>query len=110
MENSTTTDLRDFGAREREMLQDLLKAWDLQGLPVDFYGDGVQAMFNKDSGNVFLTNSEYQIAMMNGDKLESFYYCPQCGHEGFLEDMEHGEGSKECQEYLESIKDTSEVK
>ena len=51
-------------------------------------------MFNKMSGNVFLTNSEFQVAMMNGDTLESFYSCLQCGNEGF-----DGEDGHEFKKY-----------
>ena len=83
------------------MLEDLITAWNHQGLPEDFYNDEVRPMMNMSSGYVFLTNSEYQVAMMNGDKLESWYSCPECGHEGFLEDMQH-DGDRDCQEYLES--------
>jgi hypothetical protein len=44
-------------------------------------------MFNPNSGNVFFTNSDYQVAMMNGDKLESFYVTPYEGHEGFKDEL-----------------------
>ena len=60
-------------------------------------------MMNLYSGNVFLTNSEYEVAMMNGDKLESWYFCPYFGHEGFLEDMSHEEQHDTCREYLNDI-------
>lgn len=100
----TTTDLSKFGNREREIAEQLLKAWREQGLPNDFYEEKVTIMSNNNSGNVFLTNSECQVVMMCGEKLESFYTCPECGHEGFLEDMTHGEDTKECQEYLTQIK------
>ncbi len=99
-----TTDLSDFGYRELMELELLLKAYREKGLPKDFSADEVVPTFNMNSGNVFLTNSDYQVAMLNGDKLESFYNCPQCGHEGFLEDMAHGEDDKDCQEYLKDIK------
>jgi hypothetical protein len=99
----TTTDLSRFGYREKSMAADLLKAMCKIGLPEDFNDDEVTVMMNTNSGNVFLTNSDYQVAMMNGDKLESFYTCPNCGHEGFKEEMQHGEEDKECQEYLKSI-------
>lgn len=69
----TTTNLSDFGYRELEMLEELLRAMREHGLPEDFYNNEVHPMMNQISGNVFLTNSEYQVAMMNGDKLESFY-------------------------------------
>ena len=40
------------------------------------------------SGYVFLVNSEFQVAMMNGDKLESFYTTPYEGHEGFKDELQ----------------------
>lgn len=40
--------------------------------------------------------------MMNDENLEEWYNCPICGHEGFLEDMEH-DHSKDCLEYLDDI-------
>ena len=83
----TTTDISKFGYREREMLVELLTAWNEQGLPEDFYNDEVTPMMNINSGNVFLTNSEYQVAMMNGDELESFYYLGGTGKEGFLNEL-----------------------
>lgn len=103
MENAVTNDLTRFGARERYMAEELLRAWREQGLPEDFWEDEVTITMNTSSGYVFLTNSDYQVAMMNGAKLESWYSCPICGHEGFKEDMAHGEGDKECQEYLQDI-------
>ena len=98
----TTTDLSKFGYREKAMAAVLLQH--CSNLPDDFHNDDVKVMMNTQSGCVFLTNSEYQVAMMNGDKLESFYNCHNCGHEGFLEDMEHGEDDSDCQEYLKDIK------
>ena len=98
----TTTDLDRFGYRELKILRNLLEALEKQGLPDDFFPDGVTPMMNTQSGNVFLTNSENQVAMMNGTKLESFYYCPECGHEGFKDEMKH-KGSLECRVYLREI-------
>lgn len=96
----TTEDLSQFGYRELAMAGDLLKAYAENPIEI---GEGLKLMMNTGSGNVFLTSDEYRVLMMNGDKIEQFYSCPECGHEGFLEDMEH-EGNKECQEYLKSIK------
>lgn len=103
MKIMTTTDLRDFGFRELDMAGDLLKAISSQGLPVEFDADGVHVMMNQNSGNVFLTNAEFQVAMLNGDDLESFHSCPQCGHEGFRYELEHNEDNAECQEWLAEI-------
>lgn len=83
----TTTNLSDFGHRELEMLEELLQAMREQGLPDDFYDNEVTPMMNQYSGNVFLTNSEYQVAMMNDDKLESFYTLSYSGSEGFIDEL-----------------------
>ena len=93
----TTTDLADFGSRERAMLVELLQAWGVQGLPDDFSDDEVRPMMNRISGNVFLTNSDFQTVMLNGDNLEIWHYCHNCGHEGFAEDcVLTDDGCNEC--------------
>jgi len=78
-----TEDLADFGSRERRMAAELLA----QPLPDTFNDDGVKLAFNRNSGFVFLVNSDYQCAMMNGDKLEVFHSTPYSGLEGFIEDL-----------------------
>ena len=87
MENTITTNLSEFGYRELETLKDLLTAMIEQGLPRDFEDRNVTPMFNTHSGSVFLTNSEYQVAMLNGERLESWYYLSCSGQEGFLQDL-----------------------
>lgn len=87
MDRITTTDFSKFGYRERAMAEELLKAWREQGLPEDFDDDEVSIMFNTHSGSVFLTNSEFQVAMMNGNLLESFYTDFETGEEGFKEEL-----------------------
>ena len=87
MQEVTTTDFSKFGYREREMAEELLKAWREQGLPDDFDNDSVIIMMNFYSGNVFLTNADYQVAMMNGDTLESFYTDFETGEEGFKDEL-----------------------
>ena len=86
--NVTTTNFADFGWRERRMAADLLVASCEQGFPDDFDDEGVEIMMNRNSGNVFFTNSEYQVCMLNGDDLESFYSTPYHGHEGFAEELQ----------------------
>ena len=102
MNEITTTDFAKFGNRERAMAEDLLKAWREQGLPDNFSDDEVTIMMNTSSGNVFLTNSEYQAAMMNGDSLEMWLYCVECGNEGFGDD-DIWENNTCCKEYISSF-------
>lgn len=98
----TTTDLADFRARERRMLVDILIAWEKHGLPENFYTEEVRPMMIRSSGNVFLTNSEFQVAMLTDEnKLEMWHSCPNCGHEGFSGDCDINEDN-ECNECAES--------
>lgn len=84
---TTTTNLADFGVRELTLVRDLLSAMLEQGLPNDFNNEGVVPMFNMNSGYVFLTNEDFDVCMLNGDKLESFYTSPYTGIEGFFDDL-----------------------
>jgi len=102
---STTTNLADFAYREIKMARDLLDAWVNNGLPEDFEQNGVTVMMNMNSGNVFLTNDEFQVAMLNGDELESFYTSPYEGREGFFDDLldEYEDMHKEDKEWFRDI-------
>ena len=92
-----TQDLSKFGYVELEESGKLLTAYCNDTNILD---DGVKLEFNPNSGNVFLVDEEFNIAMFNDGELQRWHYCPICGHEGFKEDMAHGEDDEECQEYL----------
>lgn len=86
---NSTQDLSKFGYREKDIAADLLKAYASgQG---EFLSDGVTVEFNPNSGNVFLVDEDYNVGMMNGDKLEQFFSCSDCGAEGFKGDFEDDE-------------------
>ena len=87
MTEIVTNDFSKFGSRERKMAEDLLKAWREQGLPENFDNEKVSIFLNLNSGYVFLSNEEYQVAMMNGGKLEFFYTDFETGEEGFLDEL-----------------------
>lgn len=94
-----TTDLSRFGMRELNMAAQLLAAY-CESPPI-FLGDGVTVMLNMHSGHVFLTDENFAVAMMNGDALEQFHSCPECGNEGFVDEM-RGQGDC-CDLYLDEI-------
>ena len=102
-EEIITTDFSKFGYYEREIAETLLRTSREQGFPEEFYDNEITIAFNRQSGCVFFTNSDYQVAMMNNNKLEMFYNCPICGYEGFAENMMHNEDELECQEWLKDI-------
>ena len=109
-----TEDLADFGFREQEEAKDLFQAWRESGLPVDFENNGVKIAFNMNSGYVFLTNSEYQVAMCernDNGKLElfSFYSSPYEGKEGSFDELleEYKDMHPEDQEWFQQIADNT---
>jgi hypothetical protein len=81
--NYYTENLAEFGARELQLAGELLTA----SFPDGFSNEGVRIGFNKMSGNVFLVNDDYQVAMFNGNDLELFHTTPYEGHEGFIIDL-----------------------
>ena len=105
MEEIVTTDLGMFGYREQEIAQDIFIAWRNHGLPEDFENEGVEIAFNTHSGYVFLTNSDYQVAIEEDGKLVSFYTTPHEGREGTLEDLleEYEDMHPEDKEYIDEL-------
>ena len=108
MDNYYTENLADFGMREIELLRDILDAWLNSGLPDDFYDDGVKPAFNRSSGYVFLVNDDGQTCMDVDGKLESWYYTPYAGHEGFYEDLLAEVDDEWDSEDIEYLRDLAE--
>ena len=110
---TVTTNLSEFGWRELKLARDVLDAMIEEGLPRDFYDDKVEVSFNQNSGCVFLTNSDYQTALIHPstNKLESFYSSPYEGREGFFEDLveEYQDMHPEDQEWLRDIAEQNNV-
>lgn len=94
-----TSDLSRFGYRELKMAARLLAAF--CDNPPDFLGDGVTVMFNMHSGCVFLTDEDFNVGMMNGDRLEQFHSCPECGAEGFNEELPNNSC---CNHYFKEVR------
>ena len=103
-----TENLADFGMREIEELRDILDAWLNNGLPDDFYDEGVRPAFNRNSGYVFLVNDDYQVCMEVDGKLESFYTTPYSGYEGFYEDLLDEADESWEEEDIEFLRDIAE--
>lgn len=98
-----TSDLAEFGYRELGMAGDLLKAFAEN--PPEWLGEGVRVYMNKNSGCVFLASEDDgEVAMMNGEKLDRWHSCPDCGWEGFADDYEfdsaNGNTNECCREYM----------
>lgn len=91
----------DFGYREKYLAIALLTAWREGKIAshIESLGDNVRAAFNPNSGYVFLTNDEYDAFLFNGDVLDIFLHCFNCGHEDFPQDMYDNPSCDECKGY-----------
>jgi hypothetical protein len=105
MTHTVTNDLARFGFRELKMAAELLTAYCAD--KPDYLGDGVAVWMNTLSGNVFLSDEDFNVAMMNGDKLEQWHNCPECGEEGFAEDVDWNEDECKCSSCAPKPKFTS---
>lgn len=92
MVNVYEADLSQFGYRELKEVAELLNKY----LDSDITIDRLSVGFNNESGYVWLQDEDYNIYMLNGENLEQFFNCPECGHEGFKEEFE-GRDCGECQ-------------
>lgn len=106
-DDSYTEDFADICScgREREMLIAIMRAWGESGLPDDFTDERVRPAFNRNSGHVFLVNEDYQVAMLRDGRLESWYFCPYRGEEGFFDDLvkQYDQMHPEDQEYMRQL-------
>lgn len=88
-QENPTSDLSRFGYRELAIAGRLLTIFAGEDKNITCegdidLGDGVTIMMNTNSGNVFLTDEDFKVAMLNcNDKLEMFLTCLNCGAEGF---------------------------
>jgi len=69
MTNIVQINLEGFGFRELDIASKLLSKVSEYGYPRDFSDAGISLAFNTHSGYVFLTNEDYQVLMLENDKL-----------------------------------------
>lgn len=108
METQLITNIADLKARELDMAKKLLDAA-YNGYPEDFDLDGVQFWFNRDTGDLFLTNDSGQLCIASEGELYSYYFLPACGKEGTIYDLvdEYTKvESEEDREYIQHVVST----
>ena len=88
MNNRTLANLEDFGAWEIEQAADLMREYADGKGPAWFTNDGVTVEFNPYSGMVFLTNSEYEVLILDeNNDLVGFHFLGYHGYEGTSEEL-----------------------
>jgi hypothetical protein len=100
-----TQDMSKFGYVERKEAGLLLSTY---AGPKDktrrFASDGVTVEFNPNSGNVFLVDEDYNVAMMEDDELVDFLNCGECGHEGTPSEFSEYMDNDCCKEFYKDYK------
>ena len=83
MDNIVTSDLSRFGIRELQEASAILAQYALNR--PEYLSKGIALNFNMNSGVVFLTDEDYNVAAINpvNQLLEQFISCPNCGNESF---------------------------
>jgi hypothetical protein len=102
----TSTNFEDFGFAEIKEVSKMLALYVRGEYHNPFWTNSqVRPMMNKKSGNVFLIDSDYNVLMMNGERLEGHYILPHSGEEGFLDDfdMDEEKYNREDFEYVNQI-------
>lgn len=100
--DTVTNDLTRFGMQELDEAADLLKAYANNGC--DFLGDGVQVWFNTMSGYVFLSDEDYNVGLLEDEKIARHYSCPECGNEGTQKTgAENGWDFEGCNGYCSKV-------
>ena len=69
MTNIVQVNLEAFGFRELDIASKLLAKVSEYGYPRDFSDSGISLAFNTNTGYVFLTNDDYQVLLLENDKL-----------------------------------------
>lgn len=81
----TIADPQDFGLRELRIAAELLAAFCQQ--PPRWLRGGLHLTMNTHNGNVFLTDEDFNVAMLNCGALDAWLFTPYDGHEGFLDEL-----------------------
>lgn len=100
---TVTKDLSQFGQREKEMARDLLKVYGTFEDKTKFLGLGVEVFFNMNSGYVFLSDEDYNVAILSGGQLEDFITCPNCGMESVASEFREMNEDDCCKEYANDL-------
>ena len=101
-------DLSNFGYLEISQIAEVLKAYS-EGKTKDDIEPPIKVAYNGNSVLAFIIDSYNRTYMMNNNQLEQYYYCGNCGKEGFLEEFKIYETNcKDCTDYI-PIKYLNEV-
>jgi formylmethanofuran dehydrogenase subunit E len=106
---SLTTDISKMDLSEvTEMLTAFQEENTTSAFRAMWYDEGTIPTLNEESGYCFLTNSDFQVSMMNEGILSMFISCGECGREEFEQDWDLENGKTTCEGCKQIVKDLLE--
>ena len=85
-----------WGGREINLAIDLIKLWQIEKAKTQYFNrDELKICFNMWSATVFLSDSDYNVAVEEDGYLQDFLVCGECGCEGTIADLIN-ECSNDC--------------
>ena len=73
-----------------------------------WYDEKTHIAMNNQSGYTFLTNEDYQVAMLENEKLTMFLNCGECGNEGLEGEFEVVDSCQGCKDIMKDIKESNQ--
>ena len=73
-----------------------------------WYDEKTHIAMNNQSGYTFLTNEDYQVAMLENEKLTMFLKCGECGNEGLENEFEVVDSCQGCKDIMKDIKESNQ--
>ena len=114
-DNYLTEDITDIPLHEVVPLLTALDAWRSGStiaatklFQAAWYDQGSKVAMNNQSGYVFLSNEDFQVAMIDNDKLTMFLNCGECGNEGLEGEFEVVDSCEGCKDIIKDIKESNQ--
>ena len=118
-DNYLTEDITDIPLDEVVPLLTALDKWRNEStrtstkmFQASWYDKGSKVAMNNQSGYVFLTNEEWQVAMIDNGKLTMFLNCGECGNEGlendFVNTVVFHRCCQGCKDIMKDIKESNQ--
>ena len=97
-----TKDLSEFGFRELKEAGLLLTLYKSDKDKSEL-SEKISIEFNPNSGNVFLVDEDYNVAMEWNGELVNWLNCPECGYENYLPEYLKESINQCCKNYFKEF-------
>lgn len=95
-------DLSKFTFHELDEVITLLTVLRDQGVPYNCSKKNVQIVMDAETRQIFLSNDNADLMMINEGNLQKYFTCPVCQHQGFMDSLPmHNPGNDFCMSWVD---------